>query len=99
MTVSELDRLSLEIGRLQAGNENAREERTEIRRQLRAINENLAQLNLGVAQAATTLAEIKPKLEETRAARWTGRGVLTGVALGSGAIGAKGLALLGWLGR
>lgn len=99
MTVSELDRLSLEIGRLQMGNETAREERAEIRKQLRDINDNLANLNLGMAAATANLAEMKPKIEESRTARWTGRGMLTGMALGSGALGAKGLALLGWLGR
>jgi len=97
MVMSELDRLSLEIGRLQAGNETAREERSEIRKQLRDIVDTLGSLNLGISDANRMIADMYPKVEASARSRWTTRGVLAAIAVMGGFGGAKALAVLGWL--
>lgn len=93
-----LDELSVEIGRLKESNDTARQERAEIRQLLTDLNRNMTSLTIGLASATATLTEMKPKVEETVQSRWLNRGIITGIALGGGALGGKAAAFLGWFG-
>lgn len=96
--MGELDNLSVQIGRLQAGQENAERDRNEIRGLLSDLNKNMTGLTVALASTTNALADLKPQVEEGTKQRWVRHGIVIGTALGGGALGGKAAALLGWLG-
>ncbi|MEP3245111.1 MAG: DUF1515 family protein [Sneathiella sp.] len=82
--MSDLDQISLEIGKLRADNDEAKSQRRDMSEKLEKLN---TAINLLVPMAKE-IENIKPQINDYKKMKNRGIGILIGVALAAGSSGA-----------
>lgn len=93
-----LDEISLAIGELRSGQENAQEERREIKSVIGNLSTTLAANTVALAAVTAAIAALAPKVEASMRDRWIGYGVLLGIGTLGGAVGGKIQTFIGMIG-